>query len=351
MGLFSGLKKALGGILAGAKKVFSPVLKAVGKIMSNKYVRGALLVATLVCPVLGAATSAFSATTAAGGGFMSALGNAGMAAAKMVGSLVVKTVTTPLKMLANGGASVAGAFNANGLASTLQNAASTIGNTSTSIFGNIPTDSIGQIMGKMGIGSAAADVAAPGVVAPGIPATVDTAAGVTEGVADASSKAAQTAGGFDLSESGERLFGGAKDLPISTPNLNATINATNGGGGLLDKTMNFINKNAGVTSLIGTMAASALAPDEAEVARAQWKAKADAENELNQKNAAAWGAFDPSIAGTQSGGQQVQSSQVPEFRSRAQTARDFINAGYQSPTAAVLPTASLLNRALPQPQY
>lgn len=337
MGLWSKFRKSVNGILKGALKTFA-------KVMSNKYVRAALMIATLVVPVLGAATAAFSSTTAAGGSFLSALGNAGMAAAKMVGSMVVKAVTTPIKMLAQGGSEVAGMFNANGLASTLQNAANTVGGTANSMFGTIKTDSLGQIMGKMGIGDGAAAAGNP-AVAQASGAVVDTAQGVTE-----------TAGGAATS-SGSLLDSGKDLSQFGSPSATiqagrdvAGVNLTGGGAytntlgaagaiqqpqatGLLGKTLDFMNKNPEATKLVGTMVNSAMAPDEADLL----KAKIKAQNDYDKKNAAAWDSFNANVASTQP---QSQAQAVPDWRARAQTARDFINNNATYGGA----TNSLLNR-------
>lgn len=128
MGLFSSIKNAVKKLWGGVKKVFSAVVKPFAKILSNKWVQGALMAVTLFTG--GAAL--ISAYSGAGGGF------AGMKAA---GNLILKKaaeiITTPIDLVSKGVeavGNVTGIDSLTNFAKTVQDGLGTVVDKAGSIF-------------------------------------------------------------------------------------------------------------------------------------------------------------------------------------------------------------------------
>lgn len=317
MGLLSKLKKAASGLLSGAKKIFKKVATVAAKALSNKWVRGALMAVSFIVPVLGMATAGW--TAAAGQGVMAQLGGALGNVAKGVASMVLKTVTAPIKMLAEGGSKAAGFFGADGMAATLSNTAKSVGGLSNSIFGNVAKDSLGQIMGKMGIGGQA-------------PAVADAGVSMQEAAAPA---------GTDMTQMSKDALAGSgnnfSDKLLSSGTqvaANAAAPASTGGS-LLNRAAAWVEKNPTIAKTAFSAIGSALAPDESELLEQKYRLQAEADQKTNEQ----WKNFNPGFTSTQ---QPVATGFQPvDYTKKAQTARDFINAS--------LPTRPLLVR--PQGAY
>lgn len=307
MGLLSKIKKAAVGLLAGAKKVFKSVAKVAAKVLSNKWVQRAMMVVSLVVPVIGMATAGW--TAAAGQGVMAQIGGALGNVARGIGSMVVKAVTTPIKMLAEGGSKVAGMFGADGMAATLGNAAKSVGGLSNSIFGNVAKDSFGQIMGKMGIGDAQA------------------VTGETPAVGSIASNGAAAPAGTDLTAMSKDALAGSgntfSDNMLSTGTQN-TINAgaapATSGGSLLNRAASWVEKNPTIAKTAFSAIGSALAPDESELLEQKYKLQAQADQKTNDQ----WKNFNPTYS-TPASPTTPSGYQPIDYTQRAQSARDFIN--------------------------
>ncbi len=310
MGLLSSLKKlsVVGSILSGAKKVFSGIASAVGKVLSNKFVKYALLATTLVVPVIGMATAGWTAAGAQGASIIGQVGGALGNVATGVAKMAVGAVTTPFKMLAEGGSKVAGMFDANGLASTLSNTAKTIGGAPESIFGAVKQDSIGQIIGKLGAGPQGA----PQMPAHGAPVA-------SGGEPAASAKAA--GGNSQADYSGDNFSKWSAAQPQAAQAQKPSS--------YLDKALGFVKNNPEVSKMAFQAVAAAAAPDP-QKEQQQWMDK------QRQQNNREWQNFNTGATGVGQAvdqyGQAIQDQFQPiDFSKRAQQARNFINTPIKSP--------------------
>ncbi|HWV16050.1 MAG TPA: hypothetical protein VN030_11535 [Cellvibrio sp.] len=334
--MLSKIKKGVKGIFKGVKKAFKSVLGGIGKVMQNKWVRGILLVVSLVVPVLGMATAGWSA--AAGQGIAAQMAGALSNVASGVASMVVNTVTAPIKLLAEGGAKAASFLNAEGLATTFSNAAQTVGGAANSIFGTVKTDSFSQIMGKMGFNSGGAAGAAESATA---------AAGGIDNVGQAvvpteAAAAADTVGGME--SAAKVISPGAATQTAATAGAGAAAStaaqaaAPAAKSGLLDKTLDFINKNptAAKIGFSAIQAATAQDPIEQQVKYLE-KQRAD--------NDRAWASFNAGADGTsQAVGQYADAYKAKyapfDFSARETAAREYLNSPFKTP---------LLTRPLTRP--
>lgn len=329
MGILSKIKKARKSLLKGVKKGFKSALAKVAKVLNNKYVKIALMVVSLVVPVIGMATAGWGQAAAQGAGFMGKLGGALGNVAKGLASMVVKTVTTPIKAVMNAGAKGASLFNANGLAATLSNGAKMVGNTSASLFGTVKADNLGQIVERW---------SGNGAVSDGVGQAVNTAAGMgTEGAPGQFGELANK-----VSADGGLIGGTAKtggqfgDLASKVSADGALINAGQTGAqsggmlqrgvGLMKKTAGFIEDNPTVAKMAFGAVSSAMAPDEAELLEAKYKL----EDKYRQKDNAAWDSFNPNANTVASDASnqyaQATKAQPMDWRQRAEQARQYIAA-------------------------
>jgi len=295
MGLLSGLKKLGKKLLSGAKKVFKSAVTKVAKVLNNKYVKFAMLAAAVIVPGIGLMTSGWSGAAANGAGLMGKVGGALGNLAKGTAQAVLKMVVTPVKAVLNAGAKGASMFSANGLASTLSNSAKMLGEKAGSLFGPIQKDSLSQIIQKWSGGAATTDGVAAGAV--------NTAAGLNETSAQFGDIAQKVTADGGLTSAAQ-----------------AASNAGNaaGGGGLLKKTLGFVNNNPEVAKMAFSAVSSAMAPDEADLMKQQY----DLENKYRQEKDQQWNNFsNPTAAAVQQPGAQ----QPYDWRKRAQDARDLIN--------------------------
>jgi hypothetical protein len=324
MSLLKKLKKRLNpkNLLKNLKKDFKGFMKGFAKAMQNKWVQGIMLVVSLVVPVVGMATAGWAQAAAQGAGFLGKVGGALSNVARGVASMVVNAVTAPVKMALNAGAKGAGMLNANGLASTLSNAGKMVGNASTSLFGNVKMDDLGQIIGRW---NGAADGAAKsaGAVADtaagmGTGGAADQAAGVVGGAAE-SAGAVQSGGQFGdlatkVSAEGNLIGSAAQTANTSTP-------------GIVGKTLGLIKDNPEVAKMAFQAISSAASPDEAELMEKQYKLQ----NKWRQEENKAWDSFDPNANQQASDAMQQYSSaatvqQPATWRDRANAARQFVAA-------------------------
>lgn len=328
MSLLKKLKKRLNpkNLLKNLKKDFKGFMKGFAKAMQNKWVQGIMLVVSLVVPVIGMATAGWAQAAAQGAGFLGKVGGALSNVARGVATMVVKTVTTPVKAALNAGAKGAGMLNANGLASTLSNAGKMVGNTSTSLFGNVKMDSLGQIIGRWN-GAADGAAKATGAVA-------DTAAGMGAGGA-----ADQMGGIVSASDSAKAIQSGGQFGDIAAKvaadgSLTATGHGAAGSGGFLQTAggmvkgaMGMINKNPEVAKMAFQAISSASSPDEAELMEKQYRLQ----NKWRQEENKAWDSFNPGANQQASDAVQQYSAaatvqQPATWRDRANAARQFVAA-------------------------
>lgn len=290
------------GLLSKIKNLGKKLLGGVAKVLSNKWVQRALMVATLVVPVVGMATSGW--TAAAGQGLGAQIGGALGNVAKGVAQMVVKTVTAPIKMLASGGAQVAGKIGAEGLASSLGSFAKDVGGLSNSIFGEVSKDSLGQIMNKMGIGGSEA------AAIPGGASALQAAENPAFAGSDAMGQAANANIDAGLASNMDKLSASA-----------TAASAPASGGGVLG----FIKNNPTAAMMGFNAVASATSPDELDIV----KARAKENDKQLQKQNAEWNSFGSAVAQQQSAAQNSAQGQTTppsqfDWKTRAEQARDFI---------------------------
>ena len=326
MGIMSKIKKAGKSLLKGVKKGFKSALGKVAKVLNNKYVKIALLVVSLVVPVVGMATQGWAQAAAQGAGMMGKIGGALSNVARGVASMVVNAVTTPIKAVMNAGAKGASLFNANGLAATLSNGAKVVGNASTSLFGTVKADSLSQIVGRWN-----------GTAAQASGAAANTAAGL--GTADAAASAASTAAPATAQATAQATdtvakFGDLASKVSADGALTSAGQAASGSGGmmqtaggLLKKTAGFINQNPEVAKMAFGAVSSAMAPDEADLLKQQYKY----ENKWREDRGREWDEFNPNAnnMATQAAsqyGQAAEGQMKPyDWRARAAEARAHLS--------------------------
>jgi len=322
MGIMSKIKKARKRLLNGVKKEFKSALGKVAKVLNNKYVKIALMVVSLVVPVVGMATQGWAQAAAQGAGMMGKIGGALGNVARGVASMVVNAVTAPIKAVMNAGAKGATMMNANGLAATLSNGANAVGNASTSLFGTVKSDSLSQIVQRWnGTAAPAADTAAKfGDLASKVSAD---GALTSAGQAASASQTADTVAQFGDLASKVSADGALTSAGQAASGSGGMLQTA---GGLLKKTAGFINQNPEVAKMAFGAVSSAMAPDEADLLKQQY----EYENKWRQDRSKEWGEFNPqanAVAGSEAN-QYAQASQVQptDWRRRADEARKFIAA-------------------------